>query len=101
MENTKTVVLEVRFRVRDPAALAEYQAAARRTLSSVGAEPILRGAVVHAWWSEEETRPGRLLVRFESRESLETWFESPAYQALSELRERAMDAVFEMIEVAV
>ena len=77
--------------VTDPAALAEYsasnQAHAAEWREAFGIEPL---AVYGATLAPEGGAPdGVVLLRFPSMAAAKAWYDSPAYQAVIPLREKA------------
>ena len=76
---------------KDPAALSEYSAAAGPTLAAHGAELVVKGAPL----ALAGQAPGLTVVyRFADREAAKRWYESPEYQRLIPLREKALESTF-------
>jgi uncharacterized protein (DUF1330 family) len=78
--------------VKDPRAWGEYVEGVARSLAPFGAEVVFRGrrgSVLAGAHAHERA----VVIRFADHATLLRWFESPGYQALVPLRERAADVV--------
>jgi len=89
--------LVVEFTVKDPDVYRdEYSANAGKTAKKYGAEPVAAGA-----WQildGEPTLSSGAIMRFPDREAVLSWYNSPEYQELIEVRGVAMDARFRLID---
>ncbi|MGJ4845221.1 DUF1330 domain-containing protein [Leifsonia sp. Le1] len=89
--------LVVEFTVKDPDVYRdEYSANAGKTAKKYGAEPAAAGA-----WQildGEPTLSSGAIMRFPDREAALSWYNSPEYQELIEVRGVAMDARFRLID---
>ncbi|WP_285114344.1 DUF1330 domain-containing protein [Leifsonia sp. fls2-241-R2A-40a] len=89
--------LVVEFTVKDPEVYRdEYSASAGKTAKKAGAEPVAGGP-----WEildGEPTLSSGAIMRFPDREAALTWYNSPEYQELIEVRGAAMDARFRLID---
>ena len=76
--------------VKDPAKWAEYRAHVPGTLAPWQAELVLRGERL-SLLAGEHRHTDTVVIRFPSREAIDGWYNSPAYQALIPLRQEAAD----------
>lgn len=76
--------------VKDPAKWAEYRAQVPATLVPWQAELLLRGEML-AVLAGQHRHTDTVVIRFPSREAIDGWYNSPAYQALIPLRQEAAD----------
>lgn len=76
--------------VKDPAKWAEYRAQVPATLAPWQAELVFRGERL-AVLGGEHRHTDTVVIRFPSREAIDGWYDSPAYQALIPLRREAAD----------
>jgi len=76
--------------VQDPQLWAQYRARVPATLAEWGGEVMLRGQRV-AVLSGEHPYTDCVVIRFPDAAAIAGWYESPAYQALIPLRQRAAD----------
>lgn len=76
--------------VKDPAKWAEYRAQVPATLAPWQAELVFRGERL-AVLGGEHRHTDTVVIRFPSREAVDGWYNSPAYQALIPLRQEAAD----------
>lgn len=76
--------------VKDPAKWAEYRAQVPATLAPWQAELVFRGEKL-AVLGGEHRHTDTVVIRFPSREAVDGWYNSPAYQALIPLRQEAAD----------
>ena len=83
--------------VFDTEGLADYAKAAGRTIAQYGGKAIIRtteSEVLEGIW-----KPKRLVVlEFESREAAKRWYDSPEYQAIIPLRQKAAKSNFILVE---
>ncbi|WP_313546547.1 DUF1330 domain-containing protein [Leifsonia aquatica] len=89
--------LVVEFTVKDPEVYRdEYSANAGKTAKKAGAEPVAGGG-----WEildGEPTLSSGAIMRFPDRAAALSWYNSPEYQELIEVRGVAMDARFRLID---
>ena len=81
--------------VRDPEARDRYGAQASALLKQFGGEVIVFGP-----WRMLCGEPGHdagMVIRFEDKDAALAWYNSPAYQALAEIREVALDCRFRLV----
>jgi uncharacterized protein (DUF1330 family) len=83
-----TAYLVANVTVRDAARMEAYAAAAGPTLAAHGGEFVLEGQLADTL-SGTCAAPAVALVRFPSVEAARTWYNSPEYQALADLRSSA------------
>ncbi len=84
-------------KIKDPAKLDEYSAAAGPTLAAFGGVPIARGKVVGVLAGQHQGDRA-LVAKFPDVESARNWYASPAYQALIPTRDQGMEPTFVLIE---
>ena len=94
-----TVYLIADITVHDAEKMEAYAAAAGPTLAAHGGEFILHGHHAETLLGEW-TVPGIALVRFPTLEAARTWYNSPEYKALTDLRSSAADMNFALLEAA-
>ncbi len=84
-------------KIKDPAKMQEYAAAAGPTFAAFEGQPMARGAVkeVLAGSSNAEIA---VVVKFPSAEKAHAWYNSDAYQSCIALRDQAIDPTFLVIE---
>jgi uncharacterized protein (DUF1330 family) len=81
----------VNVRVKDPELYKEYAAGAPATIERHGGRYLARGGEVSV--REGSWSPERLVVlEFSDVEAARRWYESPEYQELLAIRQRAADA---------
>jgi len=84
-------------KIRNPAKLQEYSAAAAPTIAAAGGVALGRGKY-------KETLAGTidvdnaLVARFPSSAAAHDWYHSAAYQALIPVRDAAMEATFFVLD---
>ncbi len=83
--------------VKNPELWAEYRDQVPATLSPWGGELVFRGKQVAAL-SGENPHPDIVVIRFPSVAAANSWFSSPAYQALIPLRQQAADVLLTSYE---
>lgn len=93
------VYLIANVTVLDAAKMEAYAAAAGPTLAAHGGEFILDGQLA-ATFAGNWPAPGMALVRFPSMEAARTWYNSPEYQALADLRSSAAEMDIALFEAA-
>ena len=76
--------------VKDAEKWNQYRAQVPATLQPWGAEISFRGKCV-AVFSGEHAYDDIVVIRFPSKEAIDNWHASPAYQALLPLRKQAAD----------
>ena len=85
--------------VKNAEKLPEYSSQAGPTFAPFGGAPVARGKVVEVLTGTHAGHAA-LIVKFPDAQSARDWYNSPAYQALSPLRDEAIDATFVLIEEA-
>lgn len=78
--------------VKDPELWKQYVAGVAASLEPHGARIVFRGERERVL-AGAQPHDRAVVLRFEDHAALLAWFESPAYQALIPLRERAADMV--------
>ena len=78
--------------VRDEALWRRYVEGVARSLEPFAAEVLFRGRCC-AVLAGEQPREQVVVIRFRDRDTLQAWFESPAYQELIPLRDVAADVL--------
>ena len=74
--------------VTDPARYEEYRRQVAATITQYGGRFLVRGGATEVL--EGSLRPGRVVIlEFASIEQAKTWWDSPEYRPLRELRQRA------------
>jgi uncharacterized protein (DUF1330 family) len=76
--------------VKNPEKWIEYRNQVPATLEPWGAEIVFRGKRV-ATFSGDYPYDDIVVIRFPSKEAVESWHSSPAYQALLPLRQQAAE----------
>ena len=76
--------------VKNLAKWAEYRAQVPATLAPWQAELVLRGERL-SLLAGEHRHTDTVVIRFPTREAIDGWYNSPAYQALIPLRQEAAD----------
>lgn len=76
--------------VKDAELWAQYRARVPATLAPWGAELLFRGQCTGVL-SGSHTHGDTVVIRFPDTASVDGWYQSPAYQALIPLRQRAAD----------
>ena len=84
-------------KIKDPAKMQQYSAAAVPTVLAAGGEIIGRGKHVEALAGALDLSAA-LVVRFPSAAAAHDWYHSPGYQALIPLRDDAMTPHFFVLE---
>lgn len=85
--------------VKDAEKMEAYAAAAGPTLDAYNAEFIMEGNLAENLSGKWPVQ-GVALVRFESVEAARTWYNSPEYKALRDLRASAADMDIALFEAA-
>jgi uncharacterized protein (DUF1330 family) len=78
--------------VKNPEMWAEYRSKVPETLAFWGGELVFRGKQV-AVLSGDNLHPDIVVIRFPSVTAVNSWFSSPAYQALIPLRQQAAEMI--------
>ena len=78
--------------VRDPALWRTYVAGVAESLRGFDAEVLFRGRLARVL-AGQQPRSQCVVIRFADAATLDAWFESPDYQQLVPLRDRAADVV--------
>ena len=75
--------------------LAEYSTLAAETLKTFGAQFIAKGPIetLHG----EAAHTIKAVIEFADKESAKTWYNSEAYQTITELRDQGMDSQFHLL----
>ncbi|MBE7636222.1 DUF1330 domain-containing protein [Sneathiella sp. P13V-1] len=84
--------------VKNPEKMAEYAAAAAKTFTAFGGEPLLKGKRVEDLAGSADHQMVAI-VKFPDSNSLKGWYQSDAYQALIPLRDEAADMTLVSHEV--
>lgn len=92
----KTALLIVNFLILDPQALSQYKEQVGPTLKAQSAIPIAASLKEQLIGVSNYTHT--TVFRFPKKEAIHHWFNSPAYQALTSLRDKAMKAEFIVVE---
>ena len=83
--------------IHDPGAYAEYAAGTPATIAAHGGRFLVRGGEVTPM--EGDWRPDRLVVlEFPDMDAARRWYDSPEYQPLLAVRERAATSDLVMVE---
>jgi len=92
-----SVYLVVEFTIKDPEVYRDkYSANAGKTAKKYGADPVAGGT-----WEildGEPTMSSGAIMRFPDREAALSWYNSPEYQELIEVRGVGMDARFRLVD---
>lgn len=88
-----SALLVSRIRVRDPEQMKAYGAAAAPTVAAHGGEVLARGKFATALLGEGSSHMTGIM-RFPSEAAIESWFASPEYRALADLRDSAGEMEF-------
>lgn len=88
-----SALLVSRIRVRDPEQMKDYGAAAAPTVAAHGGEVLARGKFATALLGEGSSHMTGIM-QFPSEAAIETWFASPEYRALADLRDSAGEMEF-------
>ncbi|UTD28882.1 DUF1330 domain-containing protein [Bradyrhizobium sp. WD16] len=94
-----TALVIVEARLKNPAKMAEYSAAAAPIVAAFGGEFIHRAKYVETLGGSP-TPHGLGILRFSSADAARIWFNSPEYQAIVPLREEAAEMTFRLYEEA-
>jgi uncharacterized protein (DUF1330 family) len=78
--------------VKDPVKWDEYRSKVPATLAPWNAELVFRGELAEVL-AGNHTHRDTVAIRFPDLTSLQSWYRSPAYQALIPLREQAAEVV--------
>lgn len=76
--------------VKDEAKWAQYRAAVPATLAPWGAELLFRGQTARVL-AGQHAHTDTVVIRFPDQAAIDSWYQSPAYQALIPLRQQAAD----------
>jgi len=83
--------------VRDPERYADYRKGVLATIERYGGRFLARGGATEVL--EGAFRPGRfVIIEFPSAQVARTWWDSPEYRPLRELRQRASDGDLFVVE---
>ncbi|WP_162917295.1 DUF1330 domain-containing protein [Dongia deserti] len=86
-----------RIKVRDPAQMKAYGAAAAPTVAAHGGEVLARGNFAEALLGTGAPHATGV-IRFPDLAAIHAWFGSPEYRALTDLREAAGEMEFLVYE---
>lgn len=78
--------------VKDPGLWKVYVEGVRETLAEFGGEVVFRGRAASVLAGRHE-HASAVVIRFPGLEALRRWFESPRYQSLVPVRDRAAEVV--------
>jgi uncharacterized protein (DUF1330 family) len=96
--NNQTACIIGHITVRDGAKWDQYCARVPSTLAPFGAALLLRGRRMRVL-AGEHGHTDTVVIRFPDAASIESWYASPAYQALIPLREAAADVTIVSFEI--
>lgn len=88
-----SALLVSRIRVRDPERMNAYGAAAAPIVAAHGGEVVARGQFAEALLGEGSSHVTGIM-RFPSADAIRSWFDSPEYRALTDLRDAAGEMEF-------
>lgn len=94
-----TVLVIAEARLRKPAKMAEYSAAAAPIVATFGGEFLHRAKYVETLGGSA-TSHGLAILRFSSADAARAWFDSPEYLAIVPLREEGAEMTFRLYEEA-
>lgn len=83
--------------LKDMTKMQEYGAKAQPILAAHGGEPVVMGRVSSILCGAAGHQM-EVVFRFPDAAAIETWYNSPDYQALVPLRDEAADVVFKIVE---
>jgi len=92
-----SALLVARIRVRDPEQMKAYGAAAGPTVAAHGGEVLSRGEYALSLLGEGSPHVTGIM-RFPSVDAVQSWFASPEYLALADLRASAGEMEFFVYE---
>jgi uncharacterized protein (DUF1330 family) len=84
-------------KIKDPVKLQQYGAGAVPTLAAFGGEVVARGKVAAVLAGDHHGHTA-FIAKFPDVLSAQSWYNSPAYQALIPVRNEAMEPTFVVIE---
>ena len=83
--------------VHDPETFAKYAEKVPATIEQYGGRYVIRGGEQEVA-EGEGVRPRTVVLEFESLEAVKTWYNSPEYQAIIDLRLKAADGRAHYVE---
>jgi len=83
------------FTPRDQQQLQQYGAAAAETIAQFSGEFLVKGPAQVL--SGDFEFKNQVIIQFPSLEKAQSWYQSDAYQALIPLREKGMEASFQLV----
>ena len=83
-----------RIRVKDTTKMQEYAQATGPTLSAHGGKLVLKGVAKKTLIGDTAEDHITSIVEFPTLDAVNTWFNSPEYQAFSDLRDQAGEMQF-------
>lgn len=97
MDTTVPAYLIGQIRVKDAQLWQEYVAGVAESLEPFDTTVVFRGKSVSVLAGEND-RDLAVVIQFSDSASLDRWFQSPKYQSLIALRDRAADVVITTYE---
>lgn len=85
-----SVLVFAAVKVNDPEKFEQYASAAGPTLAAFGAELLLRGTY-NASLTDVPAHSLGAVIKFPSKQAVDDWYASPAYQAIIPVRDAAAD----------
>jgi len=95
-ETNMSAYLVATYRVINPEGFAPYPEAATKTLADAGAEIV--AVDVESEVLEGDGYPATVIIKFESKETLKAWYNSPEYQAIAGMRKDNSEGSLVMID---
>ncbi|MEM8580318.1 MAG: DUF1330 domain-containing protein [Pseudomonadota bacterium] len=94
-----TAFLIANFTILDAERMQDYAEAAGPTLTAHGGEFVFKGALAETLLGQR-SGPNVAVVRFPSLDAAQSWYHSPEYKALTDLRASAAQMEFALFEAA-
>ena len=91
-----TAYVVANYIVNNPEGFESYPPAAQETLAAAGGEVI--AVDMNSEVMEGEAYPVTVILKFESKEAMKAWYNSPEYQAVIGLRTDNADGTMVLIE---
>ena len=92
-----TAYVVVHAKVKNPEKLATYAKAAGDTIADHGGKFTVRATIV-GFMTGDADYDRMVLIEFPDVDTVRTWYESTAYQALIPIRDEAADMLFTLAE---
>ena len=86
-------ILVSRIKVKDPEQMKAYGAAAAPTIKAHGGEILMRGRFTESLIGTDEPHATGV-IKFPDTDTARTWFASPEYQSLAQIRDAAGEMEF-------